>query len=283
MPGRCDDPSCSCQEPKPVPIEPLNLLLSDTESGEIRPLHDEDTELDVIFDILSGTMTIKQSVHDPKPWPAIKHKTTIHFTQSNSAFVNLEGLADNSLLFTFKPNSTPTDNMESKTTTRGFADPRRTKLKVRTQDSGFLLQEPKVGPLFKHVMDLSGPNKVLQLRLPENRIRDWATVALILLTYREINSTVWDGIVRSKVLQDVAGLNWARIKERTTTPLMTRLSLTQSRQNEVARKETITAQASRLGLDLDVLKRGFPGISAAFTPQDDPELINSGNLGSRGN
>lgn len=229
-------------------MEPLQLLLIDTESGEVHFLHGPHTELDVMFDVLSGTMTLKQKVIDPTT-SSSSHRTAIHFTQSNSAFVNLEGLTDNSLLFTFRPLSPLAADVPSKTMTK--QDSMGRKLKVRTFVGGFSREKPSMGPLFKHAVDICGPNKVLQLHLPQSRINDWATAALILLTYREINLTAWAHMARNERLQEVAGLNWAQIKEKASPSLVSKVCITEGQQKKLARDAAIAKCAVRLGLAME--------------------------------
>lgn len=55
---------------------------------------------------------------------------------------------------------------------------------------------------------------LLQLRLPESRIRGWKTVAMILLTFGRVTRESWLGIVNMQDPPDVAGLNWRQIEQR---------------------------------------------------------------------
>lgn len=119
----------------------METLIQDAASGEIRQLHLEHAEFDVTFDILSGTMILKQTVRDPAVSPTIQHVTSVHFDRSNTTFVNLEGLVDNSLLLTFKlkvsTSPTPTPAKESNRKTEQKQKSTSHKLQVRSETMVF--------------------------------------------------------------------------------------------------------------------------------------------------
>lgn len=274
-----DDPSCSCQRVRGVgPLRSLELILHDTRSDDMRQLHGQHTELDAIFDIVSGTMFLKQKLRDPKVWPQVQHLTAVCFNQSNSAFVNLEGLADNSLLLIFKLKTTKPATKKQKDMS--------TKLKIRQQDYGFITDQDG-GPLLKALRDHAGKEgTILQLRLPKNRIDAWGTVALILLTYREINPTIWHQIVSNKNLSSIAGLDWAQIREKmssTSRSLSFGAKAKTLALNETARKAAIANQAKLVALQNNMVGQGFAGLTAMMSrPTVIGHALNTGDFGFRG-
>ena len=204
---------CSCQEAKELPPPgSLSFIFQDNASGETRALHGQDTELEAIFDIITGTMLLTQKMRDPNIWPKAQHKTVVSFDQSNSTFVNLEGLADNSLLLTFKFNSpdSTSQKMGSKIVRRGLVGP---KMNILHQDYGFSPTQVNEGPLYHNLSDIPTEDGLFQLHFPQDRIKAWWTVALVLLTYREINSAIWHKIVSNQSLKSIAGLNWLQVQD----------------------------------------------------------------------
>lgn len=185
----------------------IQMISQDVGSTDLQQLHMDHAEIDVLFDIVSGVMVVKQKVRDPAVWPPVQHSTAVFFTQANTTFVNLEGLADNALLFTLRLNSynsvktQPNNSVENKTP----GSP--TKLKVMCRDHGFVANNSIFYKTFK---DWKGDEKLLQLLLPADRVDSWRTVALILLTFREINTTIWHRLVNDQK-GEVAGFNWAAL------------------------------------------------------------------------
>ena len=53
---------------------------------------------------------------------------------------------------------------------------------------------------------------IMQIRIPYNRTMGWKTVALALLTYREIDRETWHRLVSAKLPMGVAGFDWVRLQ-----------------------------------------------------------------------
>ncbi|KAJ5735465.1 uncharacterized protein N7483_000590 [Penicillium malachiteum] len=211
---RCDDPSCGCQQAPRPPTNVTSLKMQNQVTGKIEDLSSSNTDLDAKFDIVSGTMHLKQKLRHPELWPDIQHETWIEFNLRNSVFVNLEGLKDNSLLFTFKINSPDTWH-ENGCLAGG---PKRchsgVKFKIRHQVSGWIADaKDDKGPLFNHLINCPCEESILQLRFSSDRIRGWKTAALVLLTYRQIDTRIWHRIRDELNLFDIAGLNWALVQK----------------------------------------------------------------------
>jgi hypothetical protein len=261
----------------------IGLLMHDEESGKMHQLHGPTTQLDATFDIIYGTMGLQQKMRDPKTWPEApeaQSKVKVQFDTANSTLVNLEGLADNSLLFTFK---------------LLWADPTKTKTKQKPRSKlmlcqeimGFLPEDQTTQcPLLKALNKNTNKDKTLQLHLPENRINPWLTAALILLTFREINPAIWHRITTQQKAKDVAGLNWVQIREK-TGPISTTLSLEARKKYQLAynkemeRWAAIERQAIHLGLQGDS-KQGYVGFSAMMNKPAKRCRLRAGDLGFRG-
>lgn len=187
------------------------MIIQDAGTGKMHQLHQEHAEVDVTFDIVSGNMILKQDAYDPEPCPPLQFMTAVFFNESNTTFVNLEGLADNSLLLTFRLNSANSSNMEPKLQVEKKQQGISGKLKIKYRDHAFTTNKT---PFFKAFAGWDRQEKILQLRLPETRIKSWKTVALILLTYREINTSIWHRMVNDGRLRDLAGFDWTRVREK---------------------------------------------------------------------
>lgn len=263
------------------------MLIQDPASAEVRQLHLEHAEFNVTFDIFSGTMILKQTVRDPAVSPTVQHVTSVYFNQSNTTFVNLEGLADNSLLFTFKlkastsPTPTPTKKSNHKTERKQKSTP--SELKVRVRDHGFLTNQT---PFFKAFTNWKGDEKIMQLRLPDNRINSWKTVALVLLTYREINIDIWHRMVNDERMGDVAGLNWAHVRDRvgaSNPDINTRAISNLPVRDESAKKTKTAIEARLIALQTGMGFKGLSGLgSAESRPYVLDQALHPGDLGFRG-
>ncbi|CAL5870169.1 uncharacterized protein PFLUO_LOCUS4404 [Penicillium psychrofluorescens] len=225
MLGHCDDASCSCHPVSKKPTtKSLSLTLYDSKQKYTLPLHGEDTELDVTFDIITGTMILKQKIRLSGIWPRVQQKTVMYTNQANSIFVNLQGLADNAILLTFKmlpplppPSSSDDgdDGPESETTkqkpVQKFAEqtPR-----IWRQVRGFCPGLVDEGPLFEELLESYSHEKILRLHIPGGRHKGWKTIALILLTYRKIDLPTWHRLVTSEKLTEIAGLNWRLVEKK---------------------------------------------------------------------
>ncbi|OQD77664.1 hypothetical protein PENDEC_c002G05012 [Penicillium decumbens] len=288
---RCDNPLCSCQKaPEEPPKRVLGLAMYVMESSKMHQLHGPATQLDATFDIILGTMTLKQKLRDPDTWPAAQSMVTVEFNTANSTFINLEGLADNSLLFTFKllsPESAKSKaNFKSNKTIKS-KQKARSKAMVQQEVLGFHSGDHITEcPLFKAVNDNKDKDKTMQLHLPEKRIESWLTVALILLTYREINPTIWHRVTTKQKGKGVAGLNWVEIRDK-ALPISTELSEEARRkvqlifEKELAKHAAIERQAIRLGLQGDATQ-GYVGFSAMVHNPTRFGRLHAGDLGFRG-
>lgn len=232
-----------------------------TGPGQVRQLHGPHAELDVSFDIITGTMILKQKVRDPKNWPWTQHKASVYFNQTNSIFVNLKGLEDNSLLFTFKILSSAGASQTQIGYRNGNTpDIPAQKLRTRHQDRGFIPGEMNEVPLFTNLLDCPWREKYMRLLLPANRIKAWKTVALILLTFRKINPTIWHRITSSESLPRIAGLNWAQVEKKAKVVSKNVNSVERS-EHIVSQKEKANAKAKRLMIDQETsqfrMEKGF--------------------------
>lgn len=191
-----NDAKCGCQPPPQKPWEPprLKLVVRGPEN-QVRHLNRPDAELDVIFDFMHHTMLVKETIKDPEI-PGSTHSVCVEFNPKNSQFVNLEGLADGSLLFSFRI-------LESACAVRG------NKLHPREKRRNFINVE---SALFDKLVLCDWPRKDLQLFLPASRTNGWKTVALILLTFNKISTEKWRCLVNMKGSDSIAGLDWRQVE-----------------------------------------------------------------------
>ncbi|KAJ6131462.1 hypothetical protein N7523_001168 [Penicillium sp. IBT 18751x] len=312
-----DDPLCACQKaPMRSPRQSIGLLMYDKRTGEMCQLHEPNTELDASFDVIVGTMRLRQKFRCLNSGPHAQITTTVDFSKQNSAFVNLEGLADNSLLLTFKtlsaihttqdePNATQnsgTNRARVKETSNNGTNVNGIFLKgisaqekhkklgskptVRQEVLGFFSDDQRNEcPLFKVLSENLDMEKTMQMHLPKDRISSWMTVGLILLTFREITATIWHRITTQQKGKDVAGLNWVQVREQTAqiSAVMTleaKRRVQAALDKERARSAAIMQQAIYLGLQGDPTG-GYNGFSARVRPAQYGQL-RAGDLGFRG-
>lgn len=191
-----------CQDNSKLAVpHSVELVLHDEESGETHPLHSQNYDIEAIFDIFKGNLRLTEKVRDQEIWPETLHKEAICLTRSNSIFVNLEGLNDRSILFSFQPKSSIKADLA-------------TKLKLCRQSHAFIYDVVD-SPLCKAIVDCTGDNRTFRLRLPMDRHQGWRTIALILLTYRKIVPKTWYRIVTNNSLLDVAGFDWRHVCQST--------------------------------------------------------------------
>ena len=191
------DERTSFSDPAPVNPQPVDFVLHDEVTGEARRLHGRNYELEATFDFFKGNLRLVESLHDQAIWPETLRKEAIFFNRSNSSFLNLEGLSDNSLLFSFRPESIIKANSVNK--------PRQ-----RHQTYDFICDTVD-SPLSNAILHCASEHRTLCLRLPKARHKGWKTIALILLTYRKITPKVWYGMVTNEKLVDVAGFDWRHL------------------------------------------------------------------------
>ncbi|KAJ5888194.1 hypothetical protein N7495_008235 [Penicillium taxi] len=243
----CPDGLCDCHEQihSKTP-ESIGLVLLDKVSGETIDLCGENTILEVTFDIVTTNMVLKQKTHDPRLWPSTQHQITFCLNPNNSEFVNLEGLEDNSLLLTIKLKSP--------------ISPKTTVLKIKTLEYGFINDRIE-SPLSQNLLKCHGNDKILLLRFPERRIHSQKTVALTLLTYREIDSTIWHRIVTSKRLNKISGLNWNRMKKKTNfkETMLERMKI-RAKPDYFSRKQKTARPESLFGITNGIGIEGFAGL-----------------------
>ncbi|KAJ5601913.1 hypothetical protein N7510_011447 [Penicillium lagena] len=222
-----DDPLCSCHPASKKPTtESLWLTLYDAKQKYTLQLHGEDTELDVTFDIITGTMILKQKIRLSGIWPRVQQKTVMYANRANSIFVNLQGSSDNSILLTFKmlsplppPSSSSDDGDDGSENERTKQKPEKKFAehtpRIWRQVSGFFPDLIDEGPLFEELLENCSREKLLRLHIPDARHNDWKTIALILLTYRKIDLPTWHRLVTSEKLTEIAGLNWRLVEKKT--------------------------------------------------------------------
>ncbi|KAB8074019.1 hypothetical protein BDV29DRAFT_191332 [Aspergillus leporis] len=117
----------------------------------------------------------------------------------NMHFLNLEGLADGSLILSVRIK-------DSACAVKG------SKMSVKEKISGFA--RPRLeSKLYTDLYLCDWPRQCLQLFLPEERLVEWKTVALILKSFGRITVEQWSDMVWMKNRPSVAGLNWRAIEE----------------------------------------------------------------------
>ncbi|KAJ5095758.1 hypothetical protein NUU61_005114 [Penicillium alfredii] len=179
----------------------------------MRQLHGPSSELDVEFHLDAGTMTLKQALHNSPSCPGPRSTAAMHFNSNNSTFVNLQGLADNSLLLTIELHQkTSTAAMQPRPTTGEEQGDKAADLGPCYQICGFHLDLVPDCALVSALALDHRPKQSIQLLLPQNRVSDWKTVAIILLTFRQINTTTWYRMMSSGQLSKVAGFDWAQVQ-----------------------------------------------------------------------
>lgn len=258
------------------------MIIQDSRTGKVHQLHQGHAEFDLTFDIVSGNMILQQNVREPDIFPPVQFMTAVFFNQSNTSLVNLEGLADNSLLLTFKLNPASSSNMKPKIEIEKKQLGPSPKLRVKYRDRAFTTNKT---PFYKAFADWDGEEKILQLLLPESRIKSWKTVALILLTYREINTTIWHRMVNDGRLRDLAGFDWTRVRERVQeiNPMDIRPKINLPVRDQSAQKAKAALEAGLIamqtGMGLKALSgQGLSG-NRPFTAR---QVLDSGDLGFKG-
>lgn len=246
------------------------------------------SELDASFDILSGTMFIKQKVRDPGVWPEIQHESLIQFNQRNSTFVNLEGLAGNSLLFTYMINP---PNAKMKTSSSSITEHiwGRTGAKLRACHQWYGWETDKngnEGPLYQYLMDCNG-EQILQLHFPNDRIEGWKSVAMILLTYRKINPAIWHHLRTQTSCCELAGFDWAQVEDRMGSQHVYLYADVEAKAKRprVTKADTVMKMAELseyMGPDTKLKARGFADLAGAVGRHTSYHALNSGDLGFRG-
>lgn len=178
-------------------LQSVEIVSYDEESGEVRRLHGNDYELEATFDIFKGNFRLLEKLRNQEAGRETRHKEAIFLNQSNSDFLNLEGLNDNSLLLSFRPEPAIKAELVKK---------------IRhCQQSHDFIYHIVDSPLCKAILDHGSENRIFYLRVPKDCHHGWKTVALVLLTYRKITPKTWYRMVINKSLLDVAGFDWRHI------------------------------------------------------------------------
>ncbi|KAE8376334.1 hypothetical protein BDV26DRAFT_282702 [Aspergillus bertholletiae] len=123
----------------------------------------------------------------------------VQLDAANLHFMNLEGLADGSLILTVRIRSstcTVSGNMMS----------------VKEKVSGFTPRRLE-SKLYNGLYLCDWPRQTLQIFLPEERLVEWKTVALILKSFGRITADQWSDMVWMKDRPSVAGLDWRAIEK----------------------------------------------------------------------
>ncbi|KAJ5986264.1 hypothetical protein N7451_010629 [Penicillium sp. IBT 35674x] len=245
-------------------------------------------ELDASFDILSGTMFIKQKVRDPEVWPDIQHESLVQFNQRNSTFINLEGLAGNSLKFTYMINP---PKVKMKTSSSSITEDicGRTGAKLRTCHQWYGWEtgtDGNEGPLYQYLMDCNG-EQILQLHFPNDRIEGWKSVAMILLTYRKINPVIWHHLRTKTSCCELAGFDWVQVEDRMGSQHVYLYADVEAKAKRprVTKADTIMKLAELLeymGSDTTLKARGFADLAGAVNRHTSYYALNSDDLGFRG-
>ncbi|KAE8349274.1 hypothetical protein BDV28DRAFT_141572 [Aspergillus coremiiformis] len=143
-------------------------------------------------------MILREIINDPTRKYTFWY-FSVQLDAANMHFVNLEGLADGSLILSLRIRS-------SACAVRG------SKMSVKEKISGFA--PPRLqSKLYNDLYLCDWPRQRLQLFLPEERLVEWKTVALILKSFGRITANQWSDMVWMKDRPSVAGLNWKAIEE----------------------------------------------------------------------
>ncbi|KAJ5156182.1 hypothetical protein N7492_008985 [Penicillium capsulatum] len=155
-------------------------------------------------------MALRQHVRKPQAWHEVDRVTSVYFTQSNITFINLEGLLDNSLLLTFRYHSTKRPSVQDEPQI-WQSRIRTCKTRIRRRAHGFLPSALNEGRLVQDIEDGSADEMIMQLRIPDDRAMAWKTVALALLTLRQIDRKTWHLLASIEDSVDIAGFSWEEL------------------------------------------------------------------------
>ncbi|KAL4906570.1 hypothetical protein BDW74DRAFT_176887 [Aspergillus multicolor] len=195
-----DDPKCLCHPRPKKPFPKLELVIRGSNSSEFRRLHQAGAQLDVVFDLIGNDMTLRETIGDPTMAKA-SYSIALLLKSRMMDFVNLKGLADNSLLLSFRMQSsfcaaTGKDRVIFKEKVQGFSSNR---LESR---------------LYNDFYSCKWSQQNLELLLPADRIMGWKTVALVLKTFKRITPENWCHMVKLRNKPSVAGLDWMAIENK---------------------------------------------------------------------
>ncbi|PWY91122.1 hypothetical protein BO70DRAFT_426018 [Aspergillus heteromorphus CBS 117.55] len=250
----CDDTECFCHRRPSRPYPKLEALVAGPEPEQFCVLHQPTAQLDVAFDILGNSMTLIECIKDPER-PKIAYHVALIMKAANMHFLNLEGLADHSLLLTVKIR-------------RAACAVRGNKMILREKCEGFFTNPP-YSRLFNNLFECNWPEMIVQVRMPEERCRRWKTVALILRAFKQISADCYCHMVDDLVTAPrVGGLDVRQIKKQ----IKSRLARGEPRrENPVSRQFTVTAadeeKIERINHAYEVYLLAFINSSSPFTPR----------------
>ncbi|OJJ35461.1 hypothetical protein ASPWEDRAFT_59757 [Aspergillus wentii DTO 134E9] len=173
------------------------MYLRGPEPGQFKELHQEGAEIDIIFDFDEHLMAIRETIEDHTRKYTFS-STYVRLGVHNTRFVNLQGLADNSLLLTLRMKA-------SACAERGGG------LRFREKVSGFI-PEKKKSRLRWDLYMCDWPERTIQVLIPEDRTTGWKTVALVLLAFQRVTMENWCCLVNMKDEPPIAGLDWREIE-----------------------------------------------------------------------
>lgn len=194
-----DDSKCSCQPAPPKSsLERMQAFLFGDQPGQVHQLHHPGAELDIHCDVARHEMTLRETVGgDPRVNPTAT-RYDVHLNPKNSRLLNLEGLADNSIMLTIeiRPEACKA---------RGHG------LRLETKVWSFrpAYTDSKLHNEF-YLCDW--PRMILRVHLPESRFWGWKTVAMLLVTFERLT---WGGL---RIVADIKGmtvadLNWRQVEQ----------------------------------------------------------------------
>ncbi|KAK1148927.1 hypothetical protein N8T08_007602 [Aspergillus melleus] len=190
-------PRCDCQPaPKQTPRK-LKLFLYGAKPKQKRALHQPGAELDVVFDVVSNVLILRETIKDPERLE-IAWILSVHIECLKMHLTNLKGLKDGSLQLSVQMRrsacSAKGNKMHIKETFHGFAP--------------FHLGSR----LFDDFYSCGWSQQRIDLFLPEERIKGWKTVALILGTFKEVSAAQACHIANITEPPSVAILDWRGLR-----------------------------------------------------------------------
>ncbi|KAI9371641.1 hypothetical protein BJX61DRAFT_543462 [Aspergillus egyptiacus] len=193
----CDDPKCPCHPRPPKPFQKLVLSLRGSKPLEYVRIDQPNAHLDVIFDLIGHSMTLRETVED-QTVPEASYMISMTMALHQMQFLNLVGLANNSLILTVRMRS-------------AFCSAKgKEKMKYKEKYQGFCQTSHLDSRLYNLFYNCNWPQQELELILPKERCKGWKTIALILRTFNLITAENWCDIVniRDRKTPPVAGFNW---------------------------------------------------------------------------
>lgn len=195
-------PDCSCrrpESPKPKPsAEPIQAVLQGPEPNQTRSLNQANAEFDIECDMASHDMKLCETIGDPT-YISTATQYTVHLNLDNSRLVNIQGQADNSLLVTLEMRP------------EACAMPGHG---LRLETKVWSFQPAYIESKLHEAFYLCGWDQiVLQLSLPESRVRGFRTVAMFLVTFGRMKWDSWAAMVQMQESSCVAGLDWVDVEQ----------------------------------------------------------------------